>query len=490
MATFAYDNIIPSKEEIEKIVQNFIDYNTALELPKAEYEAWTKKNFPKTPWGISYLVCPNKHKKSVMSAAARGAEKPKEMTDVALRYFYISVLLGWDDLTTQLKRTLHNWGITQNEIVECSNIWKEAAVAKNTITLINNACKNLKTTLEGLNIKVLDKLIEAIEKHDTLNTKLFTKEAILRETVRKKMLEIVNAFLDDLKEQKIDIKVKDILLIGSNASYNYTKDSDIDLHILADTKATKYSQEIAEALYSAYRSLFNKTLDIQIYDIPLEIFVETDDTPRISNGVYSVKKDKWIKKPVHEEIPEYDKAALDKLVAEWETKYLKLVDKIKADKLEDETQVIKLLEAIYDKLRKTGIAKSEYAIENLAFKELRNKGYLDELKKYKNELMSKRLSLTERMSNRKRQEAIAKITSIVHTQPIIQDNGLFYVYNMKESDAQFAVKQLKTLTDMIEYVSINESGKYDFNNINHLLRTGQPAKYYSIRGQLKADFIN
>lgn len=490
MATFTYDAIIPSKEDVDKIVQNFIDYTTSLELPTPEKEAWAKKNFPKTPWGISYLVCPNKHKKATASAASRGAGAPKEKTDVALRYFYISVLLGWDDLTTQLKRTLHNWGVTKDEIARCSHIWKDESTVKNVITLIEDACKNLKTTLECLNIKALDKLTEAIEKHDTLNSKLFTKEAILKETVRKKMLEIVNTFLDDLKEQQIDIKVKDILLIGSNASYNYTKDSDIDLHILVDTKATKYSQEVAEALYSAYRSLFNKTLDIQIYDIPLEIFVETEDTARVSNGVYSVKKDKWVKKPTQEEIPEYDEAALDKLVTEWETKYLKLVDKIKADKLEDETQVIKLLEAIYDKLRKTGIAKSEYAIENLAFKELRNRGYLDELKNYKNELTSKRLSLTERMSNRKRQEAIAKIANIVHTQPIIQDNGLFYVYNMKESEAQFAVKQLNNLTDMIEYALASESGKYDFNNVNHLLRTGQPAKYYSIRGQLKADFIN
>ena len=36
----------------------------------------------------------------------------------------------------------------------------------------------------------------------------------------------------------------------------------------------------------------NKSLDITIYDIPLELFVETEDSARVSNGVYSVKKNK------------------------------------------------------------------------------------------------------------------------------------------------------------------------------------------------------
>ena len=91
-------------------------------------------------------------------------------------------------------------------------------------------------------------MTEAVEKHETLNAKLFTKEEMLRDRVHDKMLEIVDEFLADLKEQDIKIKVDDILFLGSNASYNYTKDSDIDLHILTNAKAAKYEPEIAAAL--------------------------------------------------------------------------------------------------------------------------------------------------------------------------------------------------------------------------------------------------
>ena len=197
--------------------------------------------------------------------------------------------------------------------------------------------------------------------------------------MREKILEIVDEFLSDLREQDIKIVVDDILFIGSNASYNYTKDSDMDIHILANTKKTKYSPDVSNALYSAYRSLFNKRLDIKIYGIDIEVFVETEESARVSNGVYSVKKDKWIKKPVQEDIPDYDKEALDKLVAKWEEKCKKLLAEADADKLKDETKVLKLIEDIYERLRKKGIAKGEYSIENLAFKELRNKTYLGKL---------------------------------------------------------------------------------------------------------------
>jgi predicted nucleotidyltransferase len=326
-------------------------------------------------------------------------------------------------------------------------------------------------------------LTEAVEKHDKLNSKLFTKDEQLKETVRKKMLEIVDEFVDDLREQNIKIKIDDILLVGSNASYNYTKNSDIDLHLIANTKNIKYTADVADALYGAYRTLFNKSLDISIYGIPLELYVETENTPRNSNGVYSVKKDKWVRHPEHEAIPDYDKSALKKLVDVWTSKCDKLFDDIKADRLKDEKRVLKLLEDIYDKLRKKGVAKSEYSLENLAFKELRNDGYLSKLKEFKNELISKRLSLAEQLDVQNRREAYRLICQATGSTPIIQDNGLFFVYNLKERDIHRAVNALKRLP-CVEEVSACDSGKYDFSDTARIAMHNLPAKYYNIRGKL------
>lgn len=465
--------LIPTVEDFETIISAKISFEQAKATKTdAELKAWaTGKKFKLTPWGIGYSLSKFVHTKSVMSSKNRGAQTPKPKSDIALRYFIVAVMIGWQELIDNLKITLSKWGYTSEDIKQiASNIWQNNA---NITKMINN----LNTAQSGSKII----LTEAVEKHQTLNSKLFTKDEFLKERVRNKMLEVVDEFLANLKEQDIKIKVDDILLIGSNASYNYTKDSDIDLHILANTKATTYEPEIAEALYGAYRTIFNKQLDIKLFDIPLEIFVETEDSPRVSNGVYSVKKDKWLKKPIAEDIPEYDKEALDKLVTKWEAKCKDIFEDHKADKLKDEKKVVKLLDDIYLKLRKKGVSIGEYSIENLAFKELRNKGHLDKLKDARYDLISKRLSLEERLNSKARNDAYAQIARVAGTPPIIQDNGMFFIYNLKESEISSKVQALKVLP-IVKEVFAYDNGKYDFSDVMRMAVQKIPNKYYNIRG--------
>lgn len=471
---YTVNEIMPTVKDFEKILSAKISYETAQAKPIVERDAWNRKNFTQTPWGIAYVLSKSKYEKTIAYNKNKGWAAPKQKTDVALRYFIVAIALDWQELITQLKKTLKLWGYTSADMQQMvKQVWQDT-------TNLNKIGLRLDKAQYGKNIT----LTEAIEKHETLNPKLFTKDEELKERVRKKMLEIVDEFLANLKEQNIEIKVNDILMVGSNASYNYTKDSDIDLHIMTDSKGIKYSTEVADALYSAYRSLFNKNLDISLYDIPLELYVEAEKTPKNnSNGVYSVKKDKWVKKPIPENIPDYDKDALKELVDKWEKKCKDLLDKIEADKLDDEKQVVKLIEDIYEKLRKTGVAKSEYAIENLAFKELRNKGYLDKLKHSKHELISKRLSLEERFDRQARADAYNQIAQVAGTQPIIQDNGMFFIYNLKESEISSKVQALQKLP-IVKEVHAYDNGKYDFSDVLRIATHNLPTKYYNIRGSL------
>ena len=473
--------VIPTPADVEKLLTAKLSYEAKQSTP--DKETWNKAHFNETPWGIAYNCSKAKYDKSVASYnnVKRKGQVPTPKVDVALKYLIIAVAIDWKELIDQLKRTLKNWGYTSQVLQNIAkNIWLAEA------QYIANLCDRTTVSqlIEEVSLKTTVELTEAIEKHESLNSKLFTKDEVLKDKVRDKMLEIVDEFLADLKEQDIKIKVDDILLIGSNASYNYTKDSDIDLHILANAKAANYDKEIAAALYGAYRTIFNKNLDITIYDIPLEIFVETEDSQRVSNGIYSIKKNKWVKKPVAENIPDYDKGALNKLVDEWESKCKDLIDDIKADKLDDEKKVVKMLEDIYDKLRKKGVAEGEYSIKNLAFKELRNKGYLDQLKEYRNELTSKRLSLEECLDRQQRVEVFNQISRAAGSQPIIQDNGMFYIYNIKASDISSRVQALRKLS-FIKEVEANESGKYDFSNPLELAMNNMPSKYYNIRGWIE-----
>lgn len=126
---------------------------------------------------------------------------------------------------------------------------------------------------------------EDIEKHETLNSKLFDGNE-LKPEVAKKILEIVQAFTEDLEEDGIALIVKDVVLLGSNANYNYTKDSDLDIHIVADT--ARLANDLFPVLYSLYRNKFNKKYDIEFFGIPVELYVESNELQVNSNGIYSV----------------------------------------------------------------------------------------------------------------------------------------------------------------------------------------------------------
>lgn len=63
---------------------------------------------------------------------------------------------------------------------------------------------------------------ENFEIHKSLNPKLFNLEdSTLKEDVGKRLIEIADVFVDNLKENKIPIKVIDYWMLGSNAAYNY-----------------------------------------------------------------------------------------------------------------------------------------------------------------------------------------------------------------------------------------------------------------------------
>lgn len=122
-------------------------------------------------------------------------------------------------------------------------------------------------------------LNEAPEKHETLNPKLWDIQTnTLKPEVKEKIMDIVDDFCGGLAKDDIKFKLKDIRLVGSNCSYNYNDKSDLDIHLVMDTQSLHCPDNLYPLLYSSYRSIWNKNHDIDFYGVPVEIFVETDDT--------------------------------------------------------------------------------------------------------------------------------------------------------------------------------------------------------------------
>jgi len=193
--------------------------------------------------------------------------------------------------------------------------------------------------VEDLDLIEAEEVDEDIEKHEELNPKLFDGEK-LKPEVRDHFMRIVDEFKSMLDEDGIELNIKDIIITGSNASYNYTKDSDIDLHIVADTSDLDDSDGKYSALYNAYKTIWNSKYEITTYDIPTGIYVETDDTARVSNGCYSVLNDEWVKKPELETIPDLNQDEFDKAFAEWENRYDEIINSVNGS---DQTELTEAL---------------------------------------------------------------------------------------------------------------------------------------------------
>ena len=268
-------------------------------------------------------------------------------------------------------------------------------------------------------IEIEESLEEDIEKHDTLNPKLFDGEE-LKPEIKDKIEQIAYQFIRELNEDGIRFTLKDIVLLGSNVSYNYTKDSDLDIHLIADSSGLECPDDLYPLIYSAYRSMFNKNYDIRIKGIPSEIYVEMDEPQAKSNGIYSLNNG-WLKKPEQRDIPDLDEEAFDKLFNEWEDKYFDLIE---SDATSEDIE--NFIEDIYN-LRKEGIAnEGEYALGNLVFKEFRNMGYLDNLKELRRQGVSKELSLEHLDEEMSDDELFDKVMKMLKNDEV-DDEQLFRI---------------------------------------------------------------
>ena len=96
-------------------------------------------------------------------------------------------------------------------------------------------------------------LNEKLEKHDNLNPKLWDSNNKLHPEVKTRIEEIINQFISTID---VPLFIVDTRIVGSQASYNYTQYSDLDIHIVANFDLIDASNEILQLLYNALKTKF------------------------------------------------------------------------------------------------------------------------------------------------------------------------------------------------------------------------------------------
>ena len=226
-----------------------------------------------------------------------------------------------------------------------------------------------------------------LEYHDKLNSNFWDGEK-LKPEVRQHLIMIAKKWAKFASIPKSGIK--EIILTGGNANYNYTKFSDLDVHLIVDFKTVvDCDSDFVQEFLMDKKTIWQLTHDIKIYGTGVELYAHEDRPPKKSQGVYSLTKDAWIKKPKQEKINFNE----DDLLKSKVNHYVHMINyalKHHADELD----ILKKMKTRIKNMRDSAIQKAgEFSVENLVFKELRNRGILDKMSDHIRNLQDKKLSL-------------------------------------------------------------------------------------------------
>jgi len=218
-----------------------------------------------------------------------------------------------------------------------------------------------------------------------LNPMFWNPDSTLKPDIRKQLLLIAYDFL---KESEVKINVLDIRLLGSLAGFNYTQESDIDLHITTDMKQLGIPDAQILRFGKGISTKWNEEHDIRIHGHKVELFIEDVKSVNRAAGIYSLFYDKWLRVPQRLNI-KFNKEGIKSL-------YYDLTKKIDdAISTNEVIQMRDVLKRISD-MRKSGLDHiGEFSNENIVFKILRSKGWIEKIKNAANDQLDKDLSLNE-----------------------------------------------------------------------------------------------
>lgn len=253
----------------------------------------------------------------------------------------------------------------------------------------------------------IDTIIDKVYKPSQINLKSFEQKKRLNPKiwinnkmnpkVRTQLLQIAKEFI---KFTDIKFIPVDIIMVGSLASYNWSKYSDVDLHIFCDFNTINNDTTLVKNYFDAKKNEWNNTHnDIKIYGYDVELYVQDINEENASNGIYSIKNNYWIKLPTHQEMS-LKKDDIKQLALS----YISKIDYYthKFDELTDDAQFLLLkskCDYLYNTIRnrrKTSLAEDgEQATGNIVFKVLRRTGHLGLLRDLRNKIFDRINSIDE-----------------------------------------------------------------------------------------------
>ena len=275
---------------------------------------------------------------------------------------------------------------TNGKLLESKKANKSLIINENQLMRIN---ENLESEVEAGEVK-----LDSFKKNDMLAPKLWDGLK-LNSRARLKLLDIADDFWEYANISWV--KPKGIHLTGSICNYNWSKFSDIDLHIVVDFSEIDERTDFIQEYFNSKKNEWNEEHSkLKIYGYPVELYVEDINAETVSNGLYDLERNKWITEPDKDSVKQIglDKYEIKSKSAKLMTKIDDLCDKFGTTDDDFELREIgktsnKLFNRI-KRMRKLGLSRGgETDPFNIVYKVLRRSGYLENLWKLKSELYDK-----------------------------------------------------------------------------------------------------
>lgn len=228
--------------------------------------------------------------------------------------------------------------------------------------------------------------------HDTLHQS-FWQDMQFDETIRERLVTIARDFYESLK---LPAPIIDIQLTGSIANYNYHDLSDLDVHVIIDYTVIDDNVDLVKKMINAERWKWNETYDIMFRGHEVELYIQDVSEQHTASGLYSLLNAAWIIEPSPKTmtIDENDVTYKANL-------YKSMIDTLIAQKgIADAKNLYERATTLRYKiirLRRDAFeaGENEFNIDNLAFKELRNSGYIGKLIDFEHDVYEKSFELNE-----------------------------------------------------------------------------------------------
>lgn len=209
---------------------------------------------------------------------------------------------------------------------------------------------------------------------------IFWKNDEFNPEIRTKLLQIANDFYSDIKAK---IPIEDIQLTGSLANYNWTKNSDLDVHVIMDLSKINKDVDLVKVAMEGHKVSWNQRHPIEISGFDVELYAQDINQIHQASGLYSLLKGEWLRKPEFNP-PVIDQKDIELKASAYIRAITEMIEELKIANRDDAKDIMERASVLKKKISKARDEKllhkgGEFSIENLVFKKLRAEGWIGKL---------------------------------------------------------------------------------------------------------------